>query len=323
MIDIELIILIFIEVIIFGIMIIGTILYIKYKIAAKKLSLSFLKFGDLGIKNCAINTQDSTCKNLYSTIIPIDLTILSLTTFNKNIILSTIQLISEFLVYINSKKIKDLTQTTTPNFIYSSIDSNPIALIYSNNNTTFIIFRGTQTINDIISDLSYNYYNTDSLPSKYKNTDGLPSKVSIHKKYNSIYLEIKEKILNFIKTNNVFICGHSMGAALVFILAEDLSKDSTKSVYVIGIAPPRIGNEEFVKNLKKNCKYVLSVINLADTVPSLFWSYMPNAIEPYTPPQFVLVTPCLLFYNLAPSIAACHQPITYYNGIKNNKLSFL
>jgi hypothetical protein len=38
-----------------------------------------------------------------------------------------------------------------------------------------------------------------------------------------------------------------------------------------------------------------SIINNSDIVPTLPWSYMPNLIDPYTPPQFSQVYPISFF----------------------------
>jgi hypothetical protein len=50
---------------------------------------------------------------------------------------------------------------------------------------------------------------------------------------------------------------------------------------------------------------------------------MPNMIEPYTPVQFSQVTPMVIFNLLNKSISACHQPITYFEGVSNSELVYL
>ena len=307
------------------IIIIGITIYIVvYNINRVKKSTAAMlaKYGEMIIPNCAITSNDSTCTDLLN-IQDKSNEIQKMVKDNnyQDIYLYSIQLIATFLEYLAVKK-KDLPHhfltkipgCTNPQFITSSIDEKPIAFTFLNkkNNTIYFIFRGTQTINDMTTDLAYNYYNT-------KNPDYNNESIHIHKSYLSLYNGIKDELKSFIKdTTNIFICGHSMGAGLGYILAEDISSNPKYNVKVIGIAPPRIGNTSFVSKLYNQSSYLMSVINLADVIPSMFWSYMPNNEAPNTPPQFTLGLPGYLFYNLAPSVASCHQPITYYNGVKYN-----
>ncbi len=349
--DIYLIILI---VVVFIIILVISILAHNINKTKESIANILSKYSEMKINTCISDKSDNKCLELLN-IIDRSKEIITLTkdVENRNIYLYSIQLIVKFLIYLasnvsyeNTDILKEIPGCTNPNFIFTSKDTKPIAFIFLNKdiNTIYIIFRGTQTINDAIIDISYDYYNV-------VNPDYNTDLMHIHKEYLSIYNDIKNKIVdninsitkNYIsisaalesstqpistqpsseKLINIFICGHSMGAGLSYILAEDISSNKEYNVKVVGIAPPKVGNKIFTSSLYDKCSYVMSVINMSDIIPSMPWSYMPNKFSNYEPVEFSIVTPCFIFNNLAPSIAACHQPITYYNGIKNNKFSVL
>ena len=295
----------------------GLIIWFKFKKDETILIDSGKVYGTMIIPNCAIIPYDITCTEILDigssphTFI-----------FKKNIeknereekdMIYSIKLVAIFLKYLVDKVPFIIPGLYNQVLFTCSIDTNPIGFCMTNSKKTKItfIFRGSQTVADVKADLSYNYYNVT-------NPSFDPSTIHIHKYFEILYNEMKQTLYNSISptVTHIDIIGHSMGAGLGFILAQDISSNSKYTVNVIGFAPPRIGNIAFIDSLKSQCSYVLSVINMADAVPTMPWSYMPNPISPYTPPQFVLILPCISFYNLAPSIAACHQPITYFNGIK-------
>ena len=122
--------------------------------------------------------------------------------------------------------------------------------------------------------------------------------IHIHKGFNDIYNKIKDKIFSSISPNvkKIVICGYSMGASLGFIFALDASLKYETAVY--GMAAPRTGNIKFVKTLIERCRYSITLINLADVVPTLHWTYSFNLIPPYNPVNFAHVTPIAIFINV-------------------------
>ena len=279
------------------------------------------KYGELNIPNCVVDTSDNDCKELNNLDLTYDFT--QIQTYNKTNVLYTIKLIANFLKYLNSDYTKNsfnINNLFNQKLIKSDIDDKPIGISYSNQDKTqvFYIFRGSQTAADLMGDVTYNYYDDDS-----QNNNN----IKIHKFYNLIYKDVKQQLKDCVYSNttDIYIFGHSMGAAIGFILAQDLSTNFNNkyNVNIIGIAPPRVGNQKFIDSLKANCKYVLGVINMADIVPTIPYSYMPNLIKPFTPVEYAQITPALIFNKLNTSINACHQPITYYMGIKNNNLTYL
>ncbi len=303
------------------IIILSILIYLIVKLIKdiKHAKLGLEKYGELIITNCANDTDDNDCKELLDMNLNYDFEAPGL--YSKNNINYVIKLIANFLRYLNSDYNNNklyINNLFNQTLISSDIDKKPIGIAYSNEDKTkaFFIFRGTQTAADLIGDATYNYYD-DELSSD--------NNIKIHKFYNNLYQQIKKQILNYINKNttDIYICGHSMGAAISFVMAQDLSQNKKYKVNVIGIAPPRTGNIDFVESLRNNCKYVLAVINMADLVPSMPFTYMPNLIEPYTPVQLAQVTPAIIFNNINKSINACHQPITYFEGVNKFTLGYL
>jgi hypothetical protein len=279
----------------------------------KHVKLGLEKYGELGISNCAID-EDSDCNELLDmNNMDYDFKHVS----QKNNLIYSIKLIANFLKYLNSDYTNNklnINNLFNQKLINSTIDSKPIGISYSNQDKTkaFFIFRGTQTAADLAGDTTYNYYDVP-------NPD-FSDNIKIHKFYNNIYQEIKQLLLDCLydETTEIHIFGHSMGAAISFIMAQDISKNKKYKVYAIGFAPPRTGNRKFVVSLETNCEKVIAIININDVVPTIPFSYMPNLIYPYKPLQFSSLHNSLIYNGFSVSINANHHPITYYKMIKGD-----
>jgi hypothetical protein len=288
--------------------------YITAKTLINKSKIGLENLAELKIDNCA-EDETQLC-NILTNIGTTPYTFnLVKNNFNREDTIYIIKLIAKFIKFLNNytdtNNKMDVPGLTNQNFIKSKIDTNPLGISFTNTNKTimYFIFRGTQTVDDLIADTEYNYlYNKDM----YDN------KVQIHKRYNEIYEEIKTKMISLIPNTitEIYIFGYSMGAAVGYIFGHDISKNKKFKVNVVGIAPPKAGNKTFTDELHSQCNYVMSIINNSDIVPTLPWSYMPNLIDPYTPPQFSQVYPISFFNNLSKSLHACHTLLEYYHGMK-------
>ncbi len=170
-------------------------------------------------------------------------------------------------------------------------------VLWSTNDTLFIIFRGTLNLEDWLSDATYqqNSYieSKESTNSQIsvnyrvakKNTNGqtalsyieLPA--SIHKGFYTIYNKMKTPLLDKLaeldptKTKNIVISGHSLGSSIATICAVDLYSLGYKNCVTYVFASPRVGNEKF-SNIVKNIT-LYSIMNNLDVVPA-----MPPAVSP-------------------------------------------
>lgn len=191
----------------------------------------------------------------------------------------------------NLKKIKEIKNNEDSDI--------PFVVIWQdNNNNLFVIFRGTDNIQEFVQDLNTNQTKRTSqqvqysLPNhlkfyksnkNYKNYTTFSQNILIHDGFNNIYNEIKDELLKTIKSiklNNVIISGHSLGAAVSVLFALDISTNN-KVVYNFGC--PRIGNEDFSDLVDKNIS-VFRLFNDSDIVTSVPAVIMPNyskTDEPY------------------------------------------
>lgn len=114
----------------------------------------------------------------------------------------------------------------------------------------------------------------------------------------------------------VVVAGHSLGAAIAFLLAFDLAGGpAPPRVAAWGVAPPRVGNPAFAAALRARLAAGGSLVNLADVVPSLPWSFMPSLAAPGAPDAFDHVGPVAAFSLPGPDISSCHQAPAYWGGL--------
>lgn len=144
-----------------------------------------------------------------------------------------------------------------PLFI-SCNDTDAQCYIWKENETMYIIFRGTSSFKDL--------YLTSHL-SQTNITNNRNAKVhsGLYKQYKSI----ETKILNNITTNIKYInvSGHNTGGAIATICSAiigDLYKNIEVSCYTFGC--PRVGNMEFKKYYQNNVKKSYRIVNKRDPV---------------------------------------------------------
>jgi hypothetical protein len=202
---------------------------------------------------------------------------------------------------------------------YTKKDNDPIGIsILSNDNKTlFFVFRGTNKLDNLIKNLQYKYYTHDETNSLAHCSKG------VTEYYNQIIDNIMEEINKYNTINRIFVCGHSLGASLAQIVAYNLSlpsdKDTEKKTYTVeyyGISPVKIGNPPFTNSISLNCAYAISLINLADCIPSMILSYMYDNNQPNTRNvSFTHVQPIAIFNNLKSTIDECHFIDTYHECV--------
>jgi len=245
-------------------------------------------------------------------------------TYDNNTAKYAVILINNFLYKILNKftimNIPGFNDFSTKFYYYK--DKNPIAFsrVSKDNSTLIICFRGSQTIYDFIIDSKYNYYNP--INGIYPPQNNPETAVYTCPGFSSFYNGINKQILSDVSSINtlrrIFICGHSLGAALSFLLANELGQTYPGIVEVYGIAPPKTGDVPFANSVINNCNYTLSLINLADAVPSIITSYLFNKNKPNIPCSFSHVGPIAIFNNIQPNLQECHLINAYYDGVTND-----
>tara|TARA_B100001996_G_C18563061_1_gene555375 strand:+ start:40 stop:924 length:885 start_codon:yes stop_codon:yes gene_type:complete len=148
---------------------------------------------------------------------------------------------------------------------------NPIFCVIfkeNNNNNLWIIFRGTYTFSEFISDIDYSQV-------AYLNT-----KMKVHRGFYKIFMNIRNQIkeqLKNIKIENIFITGHSLGGAIATLLVADIYKEYPNT-YVYCFGSPRVGDKSFTNLINSNCN-VYNIVNQSDVVTTIPPSVSANFIN--------------------------------------------
>lgn len=260
---------------------------------------------------CTTDISANICQAILEKVGPVPNINRTVTGFDQDTAFYAINICEKLIAFIGTadKSILSLPDMNSNILIYSNIDNSPFANIWLNSTNTqcVIVFRGTSTMADAQADLNYNEI---TIHDKYKVHGGM---------YN-VYSTMQKSLLDNIPNTvtSVFISGHSLGAALAYYMAMDLIMYRQLTVDLFVIAPPRSGDNNFANYLSQNSKHVTSLINLADLVPSVPWSYMPNFKQTNNLNQFSHVFPIAIFNNLRADILSCHMLPAYFEGVNKN-----
>ena len=129
------------------------------------------------------------------------------------------------------------------------------AYVITNKEETVIAFRGTQSRekSDIYADLQF--FKKESL-----------KEGKVHRGFQGEVDKLWDKLIKKIKDKEVYLTGHSLGAAMATITAARLGNQA-KGLYTYG--SPRVGNKKFIKNI--TCSHN-RVVNNNDVVAKIpFW----------------------------------------------------
>ena len=135
----------------------------------------------------------------------------------------------------------------------------------SNTRTLFVSFRGSANIPNWIDNIQINKIS----PYSDKNVQ---IEAGFYKAYNYVKSDIMnnlQKLTLKYSTNNLFITGHSLGAAMATILAYDiLTLSHNYSItHLITFGSPRVGNQAFVENFRLYSVDSYRITHYYDIVP--------------------------------------------------------
>lgn len=137
-----------------------------------------------------------------------------------------------------------------------------------------LIFRGTNSFQDIISDIDIRtvHFKRDK------------SKIQVHEGFYKQFIDIEpqiKKLINKETIKTLYISGHSLGAGIAQIAAAFYG-EKNKEVNICTIGCPRTGNDEFVKWFMRNIKNNLRIVNKNDPIPTIpmlsLWTHTNNSI---------------------------------------------
>ena len=189
-----------------------------------------------------------------------------------------------------------------PVFAVAPGDSMPLAATWVSTDGTWavVVIRGTLTAADLAADLNFNYEKTGG---------------DTHSGLTAFYAAAAPALWATVppSVTRITVTGHSLGAALAFLMAA--AAPPTVVVDAYGVAPPRVGGPTFVAALQARAGHRCSLINLADTVPSLPWTYMPSLAGAYRPVAFAHVGPIAAFNLVSSDLISDHMLPTYAAGL--------
>ena len=226
--------------------------------------------------------------------------------FSKNPVSSCLEWIR--LCYIFSKQ-KDLI---VPDSVVLLASFQEICYIFKNTamNKLFIIFRGTLSIEDMISDLN----NTQSI---------FHDNLYIHSGFLAIYMKMQKDLMDLLKTlspSSVIIIGHSLGGALAMILSVDILTNMNWKPVLYTFGCPRVGDDNFVQFLKNKNLECYRVVNYEDVVPQFPLPVTLRMLNPRKPFFFEHYGTVIGFSQNLKSFQNNHSIFTYYQNFKENDL---
>ena len=172
---------------------------------------------------------------------------------------------------LRNNVISELALSSPLGIVYKfySIDSTDLQVGITKsevNKRITVIFRGSESMRDWYYDLSI---------LKTKLHDNVYVHSGFYKQlYNeNMYENLKNDINDLIKEYTdyeIYITGHSLGAALATLFGYELARSIPNKVNIISFASPRVGNIEFKKAFdKKENLYHIRVTNNRDVVTAV------------------------------------------------------
>jgi len=152
----------------------------------------------------------------------------------------------------------------------------PIAFIATEGDNIYVVFRGTANISDAISDVIALQVPYDFVPNGGNVALGFLDVYGFEAS-NPIVSTILAKLDELTMTgnfNNLFITGHSLGAALAFLAFPDFSQNvgMIDSVTMYNFAGPAVGDSQFVSTYEATeslNRISFRIVNTNDLIPML------------------------------------------------------
>jgi len=146
------------------------------------------------------------------------------------------------------------------------IDGYGFVGVHVPNNTIVISFRGT-----VASDLKNWVTDLESLIlTSYKNMTGIQVGKGFYKEWNDLLPQVLPAVTNLRKqypSFQIFVTGHSLGAAISVLCALELSEAGYDNISVYNYGLPRVGNQAFANYYDSMIPNTFRVVNGHDIVP--------------------------------------------------------
>ena len=164
-------------------------------------------------------------------------------------------------------------------------DNTPLGFIAKANNNLYIVWRGTQDIEEWIEDAKYEQTQCSFLNKGEKIALGFDE---MYTSGDSKTDSPQKKVLNYLKQvkvgsyTDLWITGHSLGGALAVLnICDIVNNTEHKQAKMYSFAGPRVGDGNFANTFNKSVSLSWRVINSHDAVPNLPPEYCPPILHTY------------------------------------------
>lgn len=238
--------------------------------------------------------------------------------FDKAEATFAVQLMSRFEA---ANGMHDVSYLTIPGLtfnstIHDSPQDPPMVAIWTAGDIAFIACRGTITPNDWVRDIKYSQIKDAGVGIKCP-----AGFATVHSGFSSKYNNFRQALISKvtdIKPTIIFIVGHSLGSAISYMATLDLAPIG--KVYTYAFAPPRTGDDAFAQCVEKTAANVHSIINIADMIPTMPFTWMPSEDNNGHNFQYAHVHNIHVFNFPLNDIFACHQLPAYYHGMNSGEV---
>lgn len=140
--------------------------------------------------------------------------------------------------------------------------------IFKKNNDLFIVFRGTESIRDVMYDFMF-------IKKKFPTDVKSFFRPKIHHGFLYTFQSVEKQLFDKIQDlraeypYKIYVTGHSLGAALAILCTFELKRKLNIDAIMYNFGCPRIGNRSFIKLYNKIIPNSYRVVNDDDTVTNL------------------------------------------------------
>lgn len=160
------------------------------------------------------------------------------------------------------KAFLDQTLIDYPRFLEGKNKSGAQAYVwpFPKSRTLVVVYRGTQGMKDIMTDLRYNDVKMPTVDANVHE--------GFYAQYTSVEAAVRESIDSLRESfDTLIVTGHSLGAALATLTAPALvDAYPNKKVELYTFGSPRVGNDKFVEYFRSRVQVVFRIANFRDPV---------------------------------------------------------
>lgn len=182
--------------------------------------------------------------------------------------------------------------------------------LYYKGSTLYIVFRGSSSASDFVTDVKF-FLN--ELPNEFLSQK---NNIKVHSGFLEQFLSVRSTILNQIAlcpaAYEICVIGHSLGGSLATLCAFFL-----KTVYprrfikCVTFGSPRVGNDDFVKKFDEIINKSIRCVNADDIVTRRpYWGYL------HVKGEYNIGKSANVFYNFFGNVKD-HYLSSYSNSLSN------